>query len=339
MYPITEWKKERLPVIPITDERINFFAEHGVTMAAVAGCALSWRTLKLPAAEGLLDGLEERGLLGRDFNYIEASSGRMAEMFLARAKSRGLLRQQFTFLIRDDVPGAKKGLVRFSGADRIEPGRKRNPIQLARDMGGGGWNGNGWNVGSNNTVNPDQYASPFAYTHYEGWASESIVEGFGEFDDIVVPVGTGCTMIGLRRGLHKILKKKPTIVGAMCGDGVEIPGMRDLKRMELIRHPWREAADVLIDVERSPSFLCAPWISWEIDSNVGPSGGAAYVATCLYLQKLLDDGVDLNGRRVLFVIHDEASQYVGDRMDEFPMEAFYPPTATHPRKLIFGNEK
>ncbi len=340
MYPISDWKKERLPVIPIKDERVNFFAKYGVEMAAVAGCALSWRTLKLPAAEGILDGLDAHGLLRSDVNYAEASSGRMAEMYLARAKSRGLRRDQFTFLIRDDVPGAKKGIVRFGGADRIEPGRKSNAIQLARDMGGGGWNGKGWNIGANSTVNPDQYATPYAYTHYEGWASENIVEQFGEFDDIVVPVGTGSTMIGLRRGLHARLEKKPNIIGAMCADGVEVPGMRDEKKMAFVRHPWREAADAIIKVSRSPSFLTAPWISWEIDSNAAPSGGAAYVATCLYLEQLRrKDAKLLHDRRVLFVIHDEASQYVGDRMDEFPMEAFYLPTATLPEELIFGGGK
>lgn len=260
-------------------------------------------------------------------------------MYLARAKKRGLDRHQFTFIIKDDVPGAKKGLVRFAGADRIDPGHKHNPIQFARDLGGGGWLGDHWGIGPNNTVNPDQYACPYTYTHYEGWASEKIVRYGGEFDDLIVPVGTGSTLIGLRRGIHALTRgKKPVIVGALCADGVEIPGMRDLKRMELVRHPWKEAADVQIEVTRKPAFLCAAWVSWDIDSNVAPSGGAAYVATCLYLQGLLDAGENLKGRRVLFVIHDEASQYVGDRLDEFPAKEFYMPTATVPRELIFGKQ-
>jgi cysteine synthase len=138
--------------------------------------------------------------------------------------------------------------------------------------------------------------------------------------------------------LRKRLGDKLTVVGAMCAPNEEIPGVRSLEKMKHIRQPWQDAVDERIEVTRRPSFLCAPSLSRAIQSNAGPSGGGTYVATCLYLEQILKTQGEeaLQGRKVAFVIHDEASQYVGDRLDEFPQEDFYPPTARTPRELIFG---
>jgi cysteine synthase len=339
MYTLEHWQDEPLPVITITDERVNLYAQYGVTMAAVAGCALSYRSLKLPAAWGLFEGLQEHGLLSRKNNWVENSSGRIAEMYLRTAQHHGLEPEQFTFIMKSDVPSSKRGIVRFHGAEMKDPGSKQDGILMARELGGGGWNGNGWGMGPNNTINPDQYACPYVSKYYETWMAAAILDAFGEFDDLIVPVGTGGTVVGLERGLRHRLGNKLTVVGAMCAPKEEIPGVRSFEKMKYIRQPWQDAVDERIEVTRIPSFLSAPWVSRAIRSNAGPSGGGTYVAACLYLENILKtQGKEaLHGRKVVFVIHDEASQYVGDRLDEFPQEDFYPPTARTPRELIFGS--
>jgi cysteine synthase len=208
-------------------------------------------------------------------------------------------------------------------------------------MGGGGWRPEGWKK-NGKFLNLGQYDNPAIKTGYRDWAVQKILQEVGEFQVLVCPVGTGGTVIGLSEGFRS--RFPVTVVGALCADGHEIPGMRDEKGMEDVHQAWEAALDYRIKVNRSPAFLCAPWIDWLTGEPTGPSSGAAYVAACLFIQGLIDEDKldhvrdEKTGEvKVLFVLHDEVTPYVADRfMTEFALENFHLSTAHSPRQLVFG---
>jgi cysteine synthase len=336
-YYMNSWQDTPLPVIPITDERVNFFAEYDVTMAAIGGSALPLGTFKFLAGLGLFQFAKLHGILQKGTKLVEASSGEMAYVFTQVGPAFGIPVEDMTFIMKLDVPAAKRTALLVAGA-KVET--SSNPIETARQRGGG-WIKDGWKVGPGNTLNLDQYACPWVKTLYRDWAVPSIVKTFGRFDHLVCPVGTGGTVVGLNEGFQKYaVDRAPVVVGAMCADGEEVPGMRDLEGMKLISQPWEKAITHRAEVQRKPSFLCVPWLQRATDGlSVGPSGGATYVAACMFLQKLLDEGKEeqVRGKRILFVVHDHVLPYLADRFTtEFSEKSLYPPTASLPKKLIFG---
>ncbi len=336
MYYANDWMKTRIPVVPLEDERVNMFRDHGIELMAIAGCALPRGSFKTPAVAGLINAALACGAFQPGDIAVEASSGRTGIELVHM--TRGIASEVW-LVMKLDVPTTKRGLPMVCGAHIITPEPNLTPIETARKIGGG-WDGERKEWKRNGKFfNFDQYGSPHVSDLYETWAVPKILDEVGEFDVLIVGVGTAGTLVGLSNGFRKRLGDSVTIVGVLCKDGHEIPGMRDLKGMKGILHPWETACNYYVRVERDAAFLCAPWLDWTTNLPAGPTGGATYVAACRVARQLIQEGkLNPSGKtRILFVVHDDIAPYVADRfMTEFPMENFNPATATLPQQLIFG---
>ena len=321
------WRNASVPVIPIRDHSVNPFMDEGLEMAVIDGTAIGG-TFKVAAADGILCGLREHGLIEPGKRYIDASSGRYAFAMLKRCIAYGARQQQFTFIIKNDVPAAKAGAAIVGGAWTTSPkSPDLDPIVEARTRGGGGWVGDTWGIGNDNTIHTDQYGSPFAQLIYREVIAKKILDAAGEFDYLVCPIGTGAMFVGLYDGLASELGERLYPVGVMCEDGHEIPGMRDIGKMQNVLHPWQRVAakGCTIKIERDPAFLCSPRIFRSTGVFAGPSGGACLAAAHrLVISIFQEKGLDaLHNKKILLVVHDDATPYIGDRyITEYPLEAF-----------------
>ena len=331
-----DWMKAKIPVVPITDKRVNMFQENGIELFAIAGCALPRGSFKTPAVAGLVNAALACGALQQGDIVVEASSGRTGNELVHM--TRGGVSEVW-LVMKLDVPATKRGLPMIGGARIITPEPGLTPIETARKIGGGWdrehkmWKKNG------KFLNLDQYGSPHVSDLYETWAVPKILDEIETFDILVTGIGTAGTLVGLSNGFRKRLGDSVTIVGVLCKDGHEIPGMRDLAGMKDIFQPWEEACDYRVTVERDTAFLCAPWLDWTANLPAGPTGGATYAAACRIAKKMIQEGtLDPSGKtRIAFVVHDDITPYVADRfLTEFPMENFNPTTAKLPKELIFG---
>ncbi len=141
--------------------------------------------------------------------------------------------------------------------------------------------------------------------------------------------------------MHRHSEKEVKVIAAECAEGEEVPGMRTKKGSlpPYVTQPWEKMVAGTVEVLRKPSFLCS--VPLGIASvPCGPSGGAAYVAACLHLQSLIDQGREdeVAGKNFLVIIHDGPNDYA-ERYQEFRMEDLNPGTAPSPREIIFGKKK
>lgn len=336
------WKDSPLPVIRVRDERLDLFASYGVEIHAVAGCALRGGSFKLPAMGSLLDAALQEGLLGKGTELWEGTSGRSGGCLARLARKPPYEVADVVCVMNLDTPHAKRGAIVVAGARVVTPHVGLTPAETARVMGGGGWRPDGWRK-NGNILNLGQYDNPAIKNGYRDWATQKIIKQVGEFDLLVSPVGTGGTVIGLSEGFKSLFPV--IVVGALCADGHEIPGMRDEARMKEVTQPWREAVDHIIKVDRDTAFLCAPWLDWGTQIPAGPSGGATYVAFCRFIQNLIElreldriRNYKTGKIKALFVIHDDVMPYVADRfMTEFALDNFHESTAKSPKQLVFGS--
>jgi cysteine synthase len=338
------WEKARLPVVPVYDKRVNMFADCGVEMAFVAGNSLPLGSFKFLAAKSLLDFALDSGVFQKGDVPVEATSGRTGNAITALAFGEPYCASGVLLVMKTDVPVSKRAGPAVWGAQIIGPDYELTPIQTARKIGGGGWTGSRLEK-NGKLINLDQYANLHVADLYRDWAAPKIIDDFGEFDVSVIPGGTGGTLIGLNEGFQNRFDHKITRVVALCAPKQEIPGMRDeLIGMSEVAQPWQKARDYTIEVQRRAAFLCAPWITRVTQIPAGPSGGATYVAGCMFLQQLIDKGKLDSIRnqktgliKMLMVIHDDIGPYLADRfLSEFSLEEFRPATASLPQKIIFG---
>ncbi len=349
------WGRVDLSIIPVLDPRINLFLTHGVQMFSIDGSVMPYGTFKFLAVKSLVDDAIERGMLEPGDALVEASSGQTGSV-LPRVGWQEAKVVDVLLVMRNDLPRAKTQGPIISGATIIPPmliedqhnpsGRRQcSTIETARIIGGGGWKPDGWKKGSKGVLNLDQYANPAIKNLYRTYAVSNILNQVPNLTTVFTPMGTGGTTLGLFEGFCDRLDERPKFFGALCEDGQEIPGMRDEKGMVEIGHPWNTTPGVsVVKVARKPSFLCAPWLDWTMGIPAGPSGGAAYVACCMTVQKYIDEGrlEELRNKKtgeivVGFIIHDHVGFYTADRFTtEWPPEYFHPRTAPLPQQLIFG---
>jgi cysteine synthase len=337
-YYYDNWKKASLPVIPITDNRVNPFSRFGLKMVAIAGNTLPLGSVKVLAAVSMWEGLKDAGMVSR--KMVESSSGEFGKEFVFLAEEFGASIGDITIVMKGDVPPTKSMWPAAYGAQTIKLTTAQTPIQYCREIGGGGWiEGRGWHP-TNKTINPDQYAWPGIKGYYRDWAVPKMLESTGGIDWLVSPVGTGGTLIGFEEGLREHSDRDTEVIAAVCAPGHEIPGMRTAASSSPpeVLQPWRAAVKEIVPVERKPAFLCAPWVSRAIRIPTGPSGGGTYVAACRFIQQLIDkgEGERLHDRTLAFIVHDNVAAYVGDRYPEFDPDDLYINKAPWPKQLIFG---
>jgi cysteine synthase len=351
-YFLDSFENARLPLAPVMSDHLNLFAQYGVTLAAIGASTSPYGSFKIFAAEGIVQRAHLEGILSDpDREFVEATSGCMGYALVKLLWQKyGIHPQRISLIMKSDVPKPKQYRPVVAGAKVITT--SGDTIALARSMGGGGWNieKGFWNT-SSLVINFDQYSCPDVKNYYRDRAVPEILDALthkdyplrdaGEPDYLFVPLGTGGTAIGLKEGLVARCGKDTKVIVVACAEGEEIPGMRTRKDSAppKVYQPWEKVTDGYIDVDREPSFLCAPQIEEETEFPTGPSGSATYVGSMLYFQNLIEQGREdeVRGKNVQFVIHDTPDPYM-ERYENFPVEDLRSDTRRSPRELIFGKQ-
>ena len=342
------WRKMSIPVVPILDERLNFFQKHGIEMKGILGYEMPWGSFKFLAAASLLEAAHGLGFLSSGTEIIEASSGRTIVAFAKWARPWNV---SVVGVMKSDVPRGKMERARVAGVRIMSPLPGLTGVATARQLGGGGWLGAGSGWGKDgNRINIDQYAAPY-WHEYRDWGVSSILDADGRladrkgFDVIVAPIGTGLTLAGLGEGFRQRFGESITIVAARCSHQHEIPGMRDDIGLQDVSQPWNQFQDFVVDVDRRPALLCTPWLDWAGGFDGGLSSGGAYVAACQFARRVLSDEMleakvrnPKTGKiKIGIVLHDNIDPYPGDRLvTDYSEDCFHPSTADLPEKIIFG---
>ncbi|MCL4392400.1 pyridoxal-phosphate dependent enzyme [Patescibacteria group bacterium] len=331
-----------LLVVPVADA-LNPFKEDKVEMYAVLGYSMPYETMKFLAVLGLLQDAKAKGMLEGVKTLIDGTSGAFGLVMAAIAPAEPFNIPKITLVMKEDVPHGKKYPPYLVGAHIIPPLEGLSPIATARKLGGGGWKPDGeWTMSPEGWLDLDQYANPANASFYRTWAAPRILAQVPQVTTLVVPVGTGGSVVGIGGGVREKLDGKVTVVGAMCAPGHEVPGVRDLMGMKEILLPWRDAIDERIEVETRVSYLSALHFAWHQGITPGVSSGLTYAAGLKFLRSEKEKGTLDRLRhkksgiiKVVMIFHDNFRPYVADRFTVFlPLEWQRPSTAPMPWEIL-----
>ncbi|MGD0328284.1 MAG: pyridoxal-phosphate dependent enzyme [Minisyncoccia bacterium] len=311
------WRNWPLPVFPISD-KLNPFKDDGVDISVALASHLPYENIKFLTVYGMLLRAEGSGMLRGVHTLVEATSGNTGVVLAAMAKSFGI--PHVKLVVAPDLPDGKRYPLLLAGADIIPPEEGLSVIGTARKLGGGGWKAEGWHA-ENGVLNLDQYANPAnTELHAELTAPRILNRAVYPPAVFVAGIGTGGTLIGVSEYLRRKLKNI-RIVGVLLSSGQEIPGVRDLNRMEEITLPWREALDDYIEIQRRPSYLAASWFNWTMGITVGPSSGLAYLGALRFLRRCKENVTGAtfdslrndDGRIHVVILFPDGNRPYGDR--------------------------
>lgn len=319
-----------LPVVQISDD-LNPFVREKVEFHGLLGMRAPYDSMKSFAVLGmLLDAKRKKLIKPGKTSLVEASSGATLLALTHFGLSDHFGIREVIGIMNEDVPLGKSMAPRLAGATIYPPRRGLTAVETARMMGKEGY------------LNLDQYTNPANAKLYLKRVMPMILKQMRHHlpTILVAPVGTGGTIIGLGEGLRDTVPGI-TIVGAMCKNGVEIPGMRDCAGMKDIRLPYKHAADEFVHVGRESSYLAAAWLEWAESLMAGLSSGAVLIAAYVFIKDRLEAGTldtmrDHKGVvRILVVFHDGARPYLVDRFPTMKHEHLSQATAPKPWELLW----
>lgn len=335
-YYLKQWNEWPLPVLRVP-AKLNPFNNIGVDLSIVLASHLPYENIKFLTVYGMLMGAERAGMLDGIHTLVEATSGNTGIVLATMAKSFGI--EHVTLVVAPDLPDGKRYPLIMAGAEIIPPEKGLSTIGTARKLGGGGWKARGWRA-HKGVLNLDQYANPAGADMHADFTAPKILKQLSSPPTLFVSgIGTGGTLIGISRYLRRHESGKPVIVGVLLKPGNEIPGVRDLTRMEEITLPWRESIDDYVEIETQPSYLAAAWFNWIMGITPGPSSGLAYLGTLQFIQKqkmagTLDSLRNKKGRVHAAILFPDGNRPYGDRfMANLPLYCLNPSTAPPPWKF------
>ncbi len=307
-----------LPIIPLDELSpvLNPFLKDKVRLMAVSSLTNPYVTFKMGPVAMMLEEASNNGLLDKVDTLVESTSGATGLCLVHFARHYG---KEALLVMKDSVPRGKRFPIRDAGGKIIKPNDGMSAIETARHLGGGGWRPNGeWKVSSDGMLNLDQYANPMMVAFYRDVAAPKISANMlGGFRLLVCPIGTGATITGLSHGL-KNAREGLYVIGAMCAEGENIPGMRSLSQMTEIRHPWQRAIDDTVEVMAREAWLAVLQIQYQSGIMPGPSSGASYIAALKTVEWYRRAGMldSLRSRdgfvNALIVFHDGLRPYADE---------------------------
>lgn len=207
-----------------------------------------------------------KGLYDGKHTVVVDSSGNTAYVVARLARAFGF--EHVKVVLPADAPSAKKALFSalstpevitvskgMSAADRAEEeARKPGHYRL------------------------NQYAHPGnarAHFRYTGPEVMRALDG-RPVGAIAIPMGSS----GVACGVGQYLKQKnreTIVIGVRPAFGEQVPGARDKKKMEeVVRLPWAEIVDEVIEVSRQEAFEKTRLLWSGIEPQPGPTSGLAY---------------------------------------------------------------
>lgn len=286
----------------------NPFASDGVEIIGMSAQSLSIPQIKVLPARAMLEHGKRSGILEKTKRIVEGSSGNTAAAFGLLASLYGYSPEDIViFGPRDMAPG-KHELLNIIGVDFRRVGKDETPAQAAYRLGqeSGYWN-------------PNQYGNIVNANAHYNLTGPMILSGVGHAVRVFsVGIGSGGTLIGVSRFLKEHCPDV-IMIGAMCNATAEIPGVRDLRRMQEITLPWKRVSDITLELTTRPSYLGSLILKRYAQRLVGPSGGMDFVALLRSLKSLKDSGAfeamprDGRGKIVAGFLVPDTSHLYNDR--------------------------
>lgn len=206
----------------------------------------------------------------------------------------------------------------FGGPSQPEPYDERGGIQSARRMA----------MDSESVLNPNQYENDNNWKSHIRWTGPQIYKQLPEINVLCAGMGTSGTMTGL--GTY-FKEAKPSVLrlGVCTAPGDRVPGPRSFALMKPVEFPWKEAVDLIEEVNSSDSFslsldLCREGIV------CGPSSGFNLQGLFQMLEKRKEAGTlsDLRGPdgsiHCVFLCCDLPYQYIGEYFQKLGADKFHP---------------
>lgn len=206
----------------------------------------------------------------------------------------------------------------FGGPSQPEPFDERGGIQNARRKA----------MHSEEILNPNQYENDDNWQAHIRWTGPQIFRQLPEINVLCAGMGTSGTMTGLGTYFGK---EKPSVMRlAVCtAPGDRVPGPRSFALLGPVEFPWKEAVDVIEEVNSPDSYslsldLCREGVV------CGPSSGFNLQGLFQMLEKRKKAGTlaELAGPDGLihsvFLCCDLPYQYIGEYFQKLSPEKFHP---------------
>lgn len=206
----------------------------------------------------------------------------------------------------------------FGGPSQPEPFDERGGIQNARRKA----------RDSDAILNPNQYENDRNWQAHVRWTGPQIFSQLPRINVLCAGMGTSGTMTGLGTYFREV---KPAVLRlAVCtAPGDRVPGPRSYALLGPVEFPWREAVDVVEEVNSADSYslsldLCREGVV------CGPSSGFNLQGLFQMLEKRKTAGslADLAGADGLvhsvFLCCDLPYHYIGEYFQKLGAERFHP---------------
>ena len=206
----------------------------------------------------------------------------------------------------------------FGGPSQPEPFDERGGIQNARRQA----------MHSEDILNPNQYENDDNWQAHIRWTGPQIFRQLPEINVLCAGMGTSGTMTGLGTYFGNV---KPSVVRlAVCtAPGDRVPGPRSFALLGPVEFPWKEAVDVIEEVNSPGSYTLSLDLCRE-GVVCGPSSGFNLQGLFQMLEKRKSAGTltELAGPDGLihsvFLCCDLPYQYIGEYFQKLSPEKFHP---------------
>lgn len=256
--------------------------------------------IKIVAAFGMMMEDFKDGLYSNIDTLVVPSSGNTAHGVALLAPAFGIPRVKV--VMSSDAPEAKKSVITMiPWARLICPEGSRKVEEVAREEA---------NQPGSHLL--DQYTHLGNVHIHEECTGPQLLRATGDSLGLFAAgMGSGGTIAGGALYLKRV-HPGTIVLGVRPRRGERVPGNRDIDQMrEVVTLPYEADLDAIEEVGRAESFLMARKLLSEVQPQVGPSSGLAYVGLLQYLAKSPDVVDLLRGKRAVFICPDDGRFYPG----------------------------
>jgi cysteine synthase A len=285
--------------------RLNpFLCSHKIEIGAAVAFMGGFPHIKVVAAFGMMAEDHKNGLYNGIETLVVPSSGNTGHGAALLAPTFGISRVKV--IMASDTPEAKKSIIALiPWAGFFCPPGAQSVEEAALEE-----------AGRPGAYLLDQYKHPGNARIHEECTGPQLLDAVdaeenGEIGLVAAGMGSGGTITGIS---HYFKRAQPgtIMLGVRPKEGRRVPGVRDAKQMDaVVTIPYQEAVNAIETVGRDEAFLKARELLSEVQPQVGPSSGLAYVGLLQYLEKSPVARESLRGKSAVFICPDDGRFYPG----------------------------
>lgn len=255
-------------------------------------------SVKDRAALGMLNSLEEKGILTKDKVIVEPTSGNTGIGIAMIAATKGY---KVVLVMPDTLSVERRRMMSAYGAELIlTDGTKgmKEAIRVAKEL-----------VEEKGYVMPSQFDNSANPDYHRKTTAVEILEDFNSLDAFVAGVGTGGTITGVADVIKEKLNSKIVAVEPKESPVISggTPGPHKIQGIGAGFIPENydgKLVDEVIQVSQVDAFAMAKELGQKEGVFVGISSGAAVVAAIEVAKKLG------KGKKVLTILPDSGNRYL-----------------------------